>query len=348
MSLQKNIFKNKSKFVSMKYTKPSSSDSLDDYNPSSWDLYFDEMNYVQISDSKFRYFKAGGDPYLSNSLFVLIHGGGHSALSWSLVTKQLKDECSIFSFDLRGHGGSESEDESDLSKENLTNDIIEMIKYAYSTEDGENNLNVVIIGHSLGGSLAVNVVQNLLDNPQKNIIVKGLVVIDVVEGTALESLDNMKNIISDWPPSFPSIQHAIKWVVESRIVRNVESAKVSIPPQFKSNKNNNNDDNNNNNDNNNEDNEEKEGEVFWRTDLLGSTIYWENWFSGLSSQFLSCFVPKLLILAGTDRLDTELTIAQMQGKYQLKLLPSCGHVIQEDDPKSISDCLIQFKTRNSI
>lgn len=38
----------------------------------------------------------------------------------------------------------------------------------------------------------------------------------------------------------------------------------------------------------------------------------------------------MLLLAGTDRLDKELTIAQMQGKFQLVLLPSCGHAIQED------------------
>ena len=31
--------------------------------------------------------------------------------------------------------------------------------------------------------------------------------------------------------------------------------------------------------------------------------------------------PKILILAGTDRLDRPLTVGQMQGKFQLVLLP---------------------------
>jgi protein phosphatase methylesterase 1 len=42
-------------------------------------------------------------------------------------------------------------------------------------------------------------------------------------------------------------------------------------------------------------------------------VYWEGWFKGLSKLFLSTRMPKLLLLAGIDRLDKELTIAQMQG-----------------------------------
>lgn len=38
--------------------------------------------------------------------------------------------------------------------------------------------------------------------------------------------------------------------------------------------------------------------------------------------------PKMLLLAGTDRLDKVLTIGQMQGKFQLAVLPMAGHAIQ--------------------
>lgn len=55
-----------------------------------------------------------------------------------------------------------------------------------------------------------------------------------------------------------------------------------------------------------------------------------EWYTGLSKLFLSVTAPKLLLLAGTDRLDQELTIGQMQGKFQMSLLPQAGHVIQED------------------
>ena len=41
----------------------------------------------------------------------------------------------------------------------------------------------------------------------------------------------------------------------------------------------------------------------------------------------------MLLLAGMDRLDTELTVGQMQGKFQLTVLPKAGHAIHEDAPK---------------
>ncbi len=94
-----------------------------------------------------------------------------------------------------------------------------------------------------------------------------------------------------------------------------------------------------------------------RTNLHNTNEFWAGWYEGLSKKFLSCSAAKVhynrpqsddlsqdsvlcvriimncaqvLILAGTDRLDTELTIAQMQGKFRLVVLPECGHHIQED------------------
>lgn len=37
----------------------------------------------------------------------------------------------------------------------------------------------------------------------------------------------------------------------------------------------------------------------------------------------------MLVLAGTDRLDRELMIGQMQGKFQMIVVPGVGHMIQE-------------------
>ncbi len=41
--------------------------------------------------------------------------------------------------------------------------------------------------------------------------VLGVVMLDVVEGTAVESLASMRSILSSRPTHFPSIEHAIKW-----------------------------------------------------------------------------------------------------------------------------------------
>jgi hypothetical protein len=47
----------------------------------------------------------------------------------------------------------------------------------------------------------------------------------------------------------------------------------------------------------------------------------EDWFKGLSGKFLGSRAGKLLLLAGTDRLDKPLMIGQMQGiLYYLRAL----------------------------
>lgn len=51
----------------------------------------------------------------------------------------------------------------------------------------------------------------------------------------------------------------------------------------------------------------------WRIDLARTEQHWLGWFKGLSTAFLNISAPKMLLLAGVDRLDRELTVGQMQG-----------------------------------
>lgn len=54
-----------------------------------------------------------------------------------------------------------------------------------------------------------------------------------------------------------------------------------------------------------------------------------GWFTSLSKLFLSARTARLLVLAGTERLDRELMIGQMQGKFQLSVITGVGHMLQE-------------------
>lgn len=87
---------------------------------------------------------------------------------------------------------------------------------------------------------------------------------------------------------------------------------------------------------------ESDGQWIWRTPLLQSEPHWEGWYLGLSQLFLDLSVPKLLCLAGTDRLDKTLMVGQMQGKFQLSLIPTAGHAIHEDDADHIVEILSNF------
>lgn len=52
----------------------------------------------------------------------------------------------------------------------------------------------------------------------------------------------------------------------------------------------------------------------WRIDLSKTEVFWTGWFKGLSQKFLDLPLPKVLLLANIQGLDTALTIGQMQGR----------------------------------
>jgi hypothetical protein len=54
------------------------------------------------------------------------------------------------------------------------------------------------------------------------------------------------------------------------------------------------------------------GPCRWAVDLAGTEPYWRGWFEHLSADFLAVATAKLLLLAGVDRLDRDLTVGQMQ------------------------------------
>lgn len=134
----------------------------------------------------------------------------------------------------------------------------------------------------------------------------------------------MNQILSDRPRYFDSEEAAIKWSLQSSTLRKAESARVSIPPQLV-------------------DCEHKGKKKYtWKVNLKETEKFWHDWFKGLSHIFLSIKIPKILVTAEKERLDKELTIAQMQGKFKLTILHGVGHSVQEDDFKGTARMLYEF------
>ncbi|VDP65684.1 unnamed protein product [Echinostoma caproni] len=293
-------------------------------------------------------------------------------------------------------------------------DVIKIIFAMYPTEAPP----IILVGHSMGGAVAVHVAH-------KRTIpsLAGLVVIDVVEGSALNSLQGMTAFLRSRPQSFYSLSQAIEWSVRSSQLRNLQSARVSFPGQLKRietgetatrelesgvalicsrpssdtnppiGKSKSRDlhrlpgmaedeaaededeeaakeDTNHASAENSHSSHPNESsqtpanatsssrvkhaapgatnkpQYTWRIDLMRTQQFWHEWFAGLSSLFLSIPEPKLLLLAGVDRLDKELTIGQMQGKFQVRVFPKSGHAVQEDAPELVAECLARFLVRN--
>ncbi|CAJ0597853.1 unnamed protein product [Cylicocyclus nassatus] len=289
-----------------------------DVTPLSWKDFFDENRMLDIDGDKFNVYLKGS----TGPLFYFLHGGGYSGLTWSCLATELcsRVQCRLLVPDLRGHGLSQTKDENDLSTERQVKDILNIYKAIFEGNGDEEPPYVVVVGHSMGGALAVHVVAT---NEIPNVV--GLVVIDVVEGSAMDALSGMSTFLRGRPASFDSEEKAISWCLQSGATRNRQAARISMPSQIR---------------------KTEDGKYTWRIDLTATEPYWVGWFQGLSAKFLSCSPPKLLVLAGVDRLDKDLTIAQMQGKFQNTILPKVGHAVHEDSPDRLADELARFAIRH--
>ncbi|XP_039608656.1 protein phosphatase methylesterase 1-like [Polypterus senegalus] len=268
--------------------------------------------------------------------------------------------CRVLAMDLRGHGDTQVRNSDDLSTTTMSRDVANVVKAIY----GEIPPPLLLVGHSVGGAIAIHTASaNLIPS------MVGLVVIDVVEGSAMDVLHSMQNFLRGRPKSFKSIDHAIEWSVKSGQIRNLESAKVSMVGQVRRSESVDavpSEQPNPVNDvvaegheefydlnyvtskGDNTRTEPKRLSVYsWRIDLSKAEKYWDGWFRGISNLFLSCNVPKLLLLAGIDRLDRDLTIGQMQGKFMMQVLPPCGHAVHEDTPDKLLLSLHEVKPRGS-
>lgn len=85
----------------------------------------------------------------------------------------------------------------------------------------------------MGGAIAIHYTERCAEEAICSRIV-GLIVIDVVEGTAKEALSQMQQVLRSRPGGFKSVDYAIEWYVRSGQVKNVEAAKISMPGQIKS------------------------------------------------------------------------------------------------------------------
>ncbi|EOY17099.1 PREDICTED: protein phosphatase methylesterase 1 [Theobroma cacao] len=287
------------------------------YSPLDWSGYFDREEDICIPDSNdvFHLYMTGTE----GPVIFCLHGGGYSGLSFALSASKIKEKARIVAMDLRGHGKSSTENDLDLSIETMCNDVFAVLKALY----GDSPPAIVLVGHSMGGSVAVHVAAKKTLRS-----LAGLVVVDVVEGTAMASLMHMQKILSNRMQHFSSIEKAIEWSVRGGSLRNIDSARVSIPTTLKY--------------------DDSKKCYVYRARLEETEQYWRGWYEGLSEKFLSCPVPKLLLLAGTDRLDRALTIGQMQGKFQMVVVRHTGHAIQEDAPDEFAMLILNFISRNRI
>ncbi len=102
-----------------------------DFTPIEWTEFFDERRSVVINTAdSFNVYVKG--PNENNLKFLLLHGAGYSGLTWACFVVGVVYEwncfefvsqeelckifdCQLFAPDLRGHGGTHTENDEDLA-----------------------------------------------------------------------------------------------------------------------------------------------------------------------------------------------------------------------------------------
>lgn len=348
----------------------------------SWNAVFDE-NEIYCNDTGYSFQTHYKKPIFNTDnaveaaspvIFIGHHGAGSSSLTFAELTKSVISTSNqmnyfttpgFFTFDMRGHGNtnlinaanSTSDDMNySLSINQLEKDFLfifnHFMKKLFDSLHSQNcnQCSIFFIGHSLGGSVLTKAVYNNLNNHECNEyfqFIKGLTVVDIVEETAVKALKSMDLYLNNLPKSFGSESDAIQWYLHQGLLNNINSCKYSVPSIIKP----------------------VNGKFKFITDLGRSKYYWNNWFTGLSDEFVGIpsRISKMLILANNDYLDKSLIVGQMQGKYQLVVFHSnnldlknilttttltindakkVGHFIHEDIPNKFSLTLLEFVERN--
>lgn len=276
-----------------------------------WTTYFERELYLPatVSGTHITHHAYLTSPVGKGPLFVMHHGAGSSGLSFAVAgaeIRKLLPSAGILSLDARGHGSTTvtGTTELNLSLETLRGDLLSAVVQTQAQMGWKELPPIVLVGHSLGGA----VVTDLAKSAALGNAVLGYAVLDVVEGSALDALKSMQQYLSTRPPGFATLQTGIEWHIRSRTIRNSVSARTSVPALLALQDG---------------DSTGSGGRPWrWKTDLAATEPFWSDWFVGLSKKFLEARGGKLLLLAGTDRLDTELTIGQMQGMFCPLLLLS--------------------------
>jgi pimeloyl-ACP methyl ester carboxylesterase len=99
---------------------------------------------VDVDGLKLHFLDWGGN---ARTPMLLIHGAMVTAHVWDFFSLEMREHFRIYAVNLRGHGDSGWAADADYSRSRMTSDVLELME-RLDLDD------TVLIGHSLGGSIA--------------------------------------------------------------------------------------------------------------------------------------------------------------------------------------------------
>ncbi|KAL8849445.1 MAG: hypothetical protein Q9221_005577 [Calogaya cf. arnoldii] len=198
----------------------SSTGTIKPNQPLPWTGYFAQEYYLENvrPDEVVLHHVYLTPPTNKGPCFVLHHGAGSSGLSFAAFAIELRKslpDAGVLSVEARGHGetvvksnnGTIKGEPHDLCIGLLSSDLSDAVKLIQAKLGWPQLPDMVLIGHSLGGAIITDVaMRGALGNA-----VLGYAVLDVVEGSAMDALQQMNLYLAMRPKSFPSLASAIDW-----------------------------------------------------------------------------------------------------------------------------------------
>ena len=245
--------------------------------------------------------------YGSGQPLIILHGLFGQSDNWNTLAKQFSENgFEVFIVDLRNHGLSPHS--NDWNYKVMSEDVLELMN--------ENNLqNVVLLGHSMGGKVAM---QFAIDNAS---FLDKLIVVDISPKyyplhhqsvlEALQAIDfnfiktrrEAEEVLNKYISDFGTKQFLLKNIYWK-----------------------------------------EDGQLAWRFNLSVIVKNIENVGEATPTE-KSCDIPTLFIRGEKSNyiLDTDINLIQDTfPKSMLETIPNAGHWVHAEKPKEFFDCVINF------
>ncbi|MFX1352766.1 MAG: alpha/beta fold hydrolase [Promethearchaeota archaeon] len=263
-----------------------------------------ERGYVNEKKVRLAYIDFGG----SGDTVVLLHGLMSRATSWYEVALWLRESYHVIAFDQRGHGRSEKPD-SDYSRDIMIEDIAIAMN-----ELGIHNS--IVIGHSMGGSIAWGLA---VLYPH---LVKALIIEDKsAQAAPMEALDEWEKFFTSWPVPFSCLKEArlffgnLHPTYADHFIELLEEKEFGYYPIFK----------------------------FQHLLKILSLSFGKSKWEELEQ--IKC--PTMIIKGGSSQFDREHAekMSKIIKNCQLIEIPDAGHVVHDDQPELYKVAVTNFLTK---
>jgi esterase len=238
---------------------------------------------------------------------IILHGLFGQSDNWQTLAKQFAEKYQVYTVDLRNHGHSPHSDEWNYSV--MSADLFELIN--------DNDLKeVILIGHSLGGKVAM---QLALDHPEK---LSKLIVADMAPKYYPPHHDKiiagLKSIDFDLIKTRKEADEQL-----SKYINDFGTKQFLLKNLYW----------------------KDENKLAWRFNLNAIAKNIEAVGETFATDAKQCILPTLFLRGERSKYILDEDVPQIEKlfpHYELKTIAAAGHWIHADQPKAFYDAVIDF------